>query len=96
MVKKTKVTAHNPEIINANIGDKAIIAECKPLSKTKNFVVVKNLGHSVDYMVKQSVIDEDKDVKSEKKQAKEALDVKETTTEEVVETTEEVVEADEE
>src|SRR6056300_1218564 len=38
MVKKTKVAAHNPEIINANIGDKVVIAECKPLSKTKNFV----------------------------------------------------------
>lgn len=69
MVKKTKISAHNPEIINATIADKVIIAECKPLSKTKNFVIVKNLGHSLDYMVKKSVINEDKDTKSEKKQA---------------------------
>lgn len=75
MVKKTKVSAHNPEIINANIGDMVIIGECKPLSKTKNFVVIKNLGHSVDYMVKTQVIAEDKDEVSEKEEKKEAKKV---------------------
>lgn len=41
--KVTKVKAHNPESIDAKEGDKVRIAECRPLSKTKNFVVVEVL-----------------------------------------------------
>ncbi len=33
--------AHNPPCINAQPGDIVTIAECRPLSKTKSFVVVK-------------------------------------------------------
>ncbi|MCF7871817.1 30S ribosomal protein S17 [Candidatus Woesearchaeota archaeon] len=39
--RKTKVKAHNPENINAKTGDKVIIAETRPISKTKNFIVLK-------------------------------------------------------
>ncbi len=39
--KKTKVAAHNPDTISAKKGDKVMIAECRPLSKTKHFVVLK-------------------------------------------------------
>lgn len=39
--KKTKVLAHNPDAIGARKGDKVIIGECRPLSKTKHFVVLK-------------------------------------------------------
>lgn len=38
--KKTRVMAHNPECINANIGERVTIIECRPLSKTKHFVIV--------------------------------------------------------
>ncbi|RLJ09294.1 MAG: 30S ribosomal protein S17 [Candidatus Aenigmatarchaeota archaeon] len=38
--RKTRVTAHNPRCIRAKEGDKVVIAECRPLSKTKKFVVV--------------------------------------------------------
>ena len=38
--KRTRVKAHNPECIDAKVGDTVIIAECRPISKTKNFVVV--------------------------------------------------------
>ncbi len=38
--RKSKIAAHNPPCINAKEGDKVVIAECRPLSKTKNFVVV--------------------------------------------------------
>jgi len=41
MVKRSKVKAHNPECINAKAGDTVLIAECRPLSKTKTFVVLK-------------------------------------------------------
>ena len=39
--KHNKVAAYNPECINAKKGDTVRIAECRPLSKTKRFVVVE-------------------------------------------------------
>ncbi|MBS3054823.1 MAG: 30S ribosomal protein S17 [Candidatus Aenigmarchaeota archaeon] len=38
--RNTKVAAYNPECLSASIGDTVTIAECRPLSKTKKFVVV--------------------------------------------------------
>ena len=38
--RKTRVIAYNPPCIKAKEGDVVIIAECRPLSKTKSFVVV--------------------------------------------------------
>ncbi len=40
----SKVKAHNPSCINANEGDIVKIMECRPLSKTKNFVIIEVLG----------------------------------------------------
>ena len=37
---KSSVQAHNPDCIKAKEGDQVMIAECRPLSKTKSFVVV--------------------------------------------------------
>lgn len=39
--RRSKIHAHNPPCINAKEGDKVTIAECRPLSKTKNFVIVE-------------------------------------------------------
>ncbi|MBQ03895.1 30S ribosomal protein S17 [Candidatus Bathyarchaeota archaeon] len=36
-----RIPAHNPPCIDARRGDKVKIAECRPLSKTKTFVVVE-------------------------------------------------------
>ena len=38
--RNSRLIAHNPECIKAKEGDTVIIAECRPLSKTKHFVVV--------------------------------------------------------
>lgn len=38
--RKSSVVAHNPSCMKARQGDEVIIAECRPLSKTKSFVVV--------------------------------------------------------
>jgi small subunit ribosomal protein S17 len=38
--RKSRVVAHNPDCMKAREGDTVIIAECRPLSKTKRFVVV--------------------------------------------------------
>jgi small subunit ribosomal protein S17 len=41
MKKRSKVSAHNPECVNAKTGDLVTIMECRPLSKTKKFVVIE-------------------------------------------------------
>lgn len=40
----SRVTAHNPPCIDARQGDRVKIAECRPISKTKAFVVVEKEG----------------------------------------------------
>lgn len=40
---KSRVAAHNPDVIGAKVGDKVLIGETRPLSKTKHFVVIKVL-----------------------------------------------------
>ena len=40
---KSKVSAHNPECVKAKKGDRVLIAETRPLSKTKHFAVVRIL-----------------------------------------------------
>ena len=42
--RKSRIVAHNPACISAKQGDKVVIAECRPLSKTKNFVIVSIEG----------------------------------------------------
>ena len=39
--RRSKVSAHNPDEINAQEGDIVRIQETRPLSKTKNFAVVE-------------------------------------------------------
>ncbi len=39
--RRSRIHAHNPPCINAKVGDIVKIAECRPLSKTKSFVVVE-------------------------------------------------------
>jgi small subunit ribosomal protein S17 len=40
---RTRMKAHNPKCIDAAVGDRVLIMECRPISKTKNFVIVKKL-----------------------------------------------------
>ncbi|WP_456484400.1 30S ribosomal protein S17 [Methanopyrus kandleri] len=41
--RRSRIPAHNPPCIDAREGDKVRIAECRPLSKTKSFVVIEIL-----------------------------------------------------
>jgi small subunit ribosomal protein S17 len=41
--RRSKIHAHNPPCLGAKTGDKVKIAECRPLSKTKSYVVVEVL-----------------------------------------------------
>jgi small subunit ribosomal protein S17 len=47
-MRKTRVKAHNPESIDAKQGDTVRIAETRPLSKTKNFVVIEIVKRHTD------------------------------------------------
>jgi small subunit ribosomal protein S17 len=40
--RKSKITAHVPDDIEVKEGDLVTVQECRPLSKTKNFIVIKN------------------------------------------------------
>lgn len=42
--RRTKLHVHNPPCINAKAGDVVNIAECRPLSKTKKFVITEKVG----------------------------------------------------
>ena len=40
----SKIHAHNPPCINAKVGEKVKIAECRKISKTKAWTIVEILG----------------------------------------------------
>ncbi len=44
MKKKKIFHAHNPPCIEAQVGDRVKIAECRKLSKTKSFVIIEKGG----------------------------------------------------
>ncbi len=39
----TRLHAHNPNCINAKVGDTVKVAETRKLSKTKNFVIIQKI-----------------------------------------------------
>jgi len=39
--RKSRIKAHNPKCINAKVGDEVKIMESRPISKTKNFVLIE-------------------------------------------------------
>ena len=43
--RRTKLQAHKPDCIDVKVGDKVEISECRPISKTKKFVIVKNASN---------------------------------------------------
>jgi small subunit ribosomal protein S17 len=41
--RRSRIAAHNPPCINAKEGDWVRIGECRPLSKTKHWVVIEKV-----------------------------------------------------
>lgn len=39
--RRTRLQVHNPPCINAQLGDQVKIIACRPISKTKNFVIIE-------------------------------------------------------
>lgn len=64
--KRTKVRTHNPPCINAKEGDKVKIMECRPISKTKNTVIIENLGKQFGYEQTQEGRAESKQIQKKK------------------------------
>ena len=54
--RRTKLKAHNPECIEVKKGDLVIIKECRPISKTKRFVVIKKITENIAYLQKEEQI----------------------------------------
>ncbi len=69
--RKSKVKAHNPPCINAEEGDLVKIAECRPLSKTKNFVIIEKVGREKLFTEKMEARQESKVKDKEKVEEKE-------------------------
>jgi small subunit ribosomal protein S17 len=65
--RRTKIHVHNPPCIDAEIGDIVKIAETKPLSKTKNFVIIENLGKEKGFIEKMAARQEAKVKEKEEK-----------------------------
>ncbi|MBN1156067.1 30S ribosomal protein S17 [Candidatus Woesearchaeota archaeon] len=82
-LKFTKIHAHNPPCINAQKGDKVVIMETRPLSKTKSCVVVQKIGRDVAAELKEQAMDESiREKRKEKKVEKESEEVEEVKVEE--------------
>ncbi|RME55511.1 30S ribosomal protein S17 [Candidatus Woesearchaeota archaeon] len=41
--RRSRVKVHNPPCLNVKVGDKVKIIETRPISKTKNFVVIEKV-----------------------------------------------------
>ena len=69
--RRSRKKAHNPACINAKIGDNVTIMECKPISKTKNFVIIRKLGLEKGFKEKMEARETSK-VTQKKEEIKEA------------------------
>ena len=67
--RKTRIQVHNPSCINAKEGDYVEIKECRPLSKTKRFVITG--------LVQDKIKDSKNETKKPIKKEKESLHKKE-------------------
>jgi len=77
--RNTRVTAHNPDCIKAKEGDAVVVGECKPLSKTKHFVILAKVGEGMfeikgeDLADKPEEKEEKRGAKAEKEEASEEM-----------------------
>ena len=78
--RRSKVKAHNSDCINAKEGDLVRITECKPLSKTKNFVIVEVLGKEKGFKERMEAREEAKVVKKEEEKIEEKTEEEEDAT----------------
>jgi small subunit ribosomal protein S17 len=57
---RTKIHVHNPPCIDAKKGERVRIGECRPVSKTKNFVIIEKVGEDIEFQQKEEGLAESK------------------------------------
>jgi len=81
-MRRSKIHAHNPPCLDAEIGDLVLIAETRPMSKTKNFVIIKKIGKETGFIRKLEAREEakveEKEEKTEEVAEKKGISEKET------------------
>jgi len=70
--RKTRIAVHNPDSVRAQEGDLVEIEECRPLSKTKNFIITKVLGKEHTFTLQKDLAEEGKFKKIKKQEQNEA------------------------
>ena len=73
--RRTRLRVHNPACINAKKGDKVKVSECRPLSKTKKFVIIEKIGKDILFKQREDALEESKFKEKEEKN-KEKTEVK--------------------
>ena len=74
--KRTRIHVHNPPCIDASEGDIVTVMECRPLSKTKNFVIIENLGKQFGFEQMEEAREESKKVSKKKDKSEEETESK--------------------
>ena len=69
--RRTRLKAHNPECINAKDGDVVEVMECRPLSKTKNFMIIRKLGSEKGFKEKMEARETAKVIQKKEEKPKE-------------------------
>jgi small subunit ribosomal protein S17 len=55
--RRSTKQAHNPPCIDAKKGDIVRISECRPISKTKKFVIIEKLGRDIAYLAREELLE---------------------------------------
>jgi len=74
--RRTRLRVHNPDCINAKKGDKVRVSECRPLSKTKKFVIIEKIGEDMFFKQREEALEESKVKEKVKKEEKTETEVK--------------------
>ena len=64
--RRTRIKVHNPSCIDAKDGDVVKVMECRPLSKTKHFVIIEKLGFERGFKERMEAEEAAKVVEKEK------------------------------
>ncbi|MBI4139660.1 30S ribosomal protein S17 [Candidatus Woesearchaeota archaeon] len=67
---RSKIKAHNPENISATVGDIVLIQECRPISKTKKFLIKEKQGRDMSFLASQDQLREAEAVREAKTRGK--------------------------
>jgi small subunit ribosomal protein S17 len=79
--RRTKIHAHLPSCMSVKVGDRVVLRESRPLSKTKHFVVIKRIGKKKQGMEEEKavVVSQQKEAKSQPVRKEETKQKKEET-----------------